>query len=111
MKREPLGLDGLAGTQHCGDFGLHRRIRARNDLTDTIASHRTPPLSSYPTFVSSRQRPSAFCAARSDALKRTASSLASCDTGCHDGTTKISRGPHSKVCDPTRLRPRPSTTW
>ena len=48
-----------------------------------------------PTGTSSLHSPSACCAARSDMLKSTDSSLASCDTAIHDGTTNTSRGPHS----------------
>src|SRR5205807_10211489 len=59
--------------------------------------------------ASSRQTPSAFCAARSKKLKSTLSSSASCATGCHDGTTKTSRGPHANDSLPTCDRPRPST--
>ena len=59
--------------------------------------------------ASSRQTPSAFCAARSEKLKSTESSCASCATGCHDGTTKTSRGPHANDSSPTCERPRPST--
>src|SRR5215467_6368577 len=53
--------------------------------------------------------PSAFCAGRSEKLKSTDSSLASCDTACHEGTTKMSRGPQVNDLSPTRLVPCPST--
>ena len=60
--------------------------------------------------VSSRHRPSTFCTGRSEKLNSTESSAASCRTLTHDGTTKISRGPHSNVRSPTTLRPFPSAT-
>ena len=57
-----------------------------------------------PTCLSvSRQSPSAFCTGRSEKLNSTASSVASCATGFHEGTTKMSRACHGNRCVADRL--------
>src|SRR5579863_5504597 len=58
--------------------------------------------------LSSRNRSSFCCTGRSEKENSTESASASCVTQCQLGTTNRSRGPHSKVCSPIRVRPLPS---
>src|SRR5450755_611241 len=57
---------------------------------------------------SSRKRSSFCCTGRSEKLNSTESASASWVTQCQLGTTNRSRGPHSKVLSPIRVRPWPS---
>ena len=57
---------------------------------------------------SSLNRSSFCCTGRSEKLNSTESASASCVTQRQLGTTNRSRGPHSNVWSPTRVRPLPS---
>src|SRR5258708_39086569 len=77
-------------------------------MVGTAQGRLCPPYESHAFPRSSRNKSGFCCTGRSEKLNSTASSSASCVTHCQLGTTNRSRGPHSKVASPIRLRPWPS---
>src|SRR5690606_27508087 len=120
IEPETIG-DGLHGRwriarggrgKHCRPAEFSRAVDSptgRGSDRTRRAHGRAPRAGPQSANRSSRNSPSFRCTTRSEKLKRTASTSASCRTVRQLGTTKTSRGPHSRTSPSTMLRPRPST--